>query len=68
MEQWDYMQAQIAMYIDSSQPSITGTIPNLNQSVGSVKDSKGNKVVSEEIFPGSVLTFLGELSFHLIRT
>ena len=29
MEQWDYMQAQIAMYIDSSQPSITRKRPCL---------------------------------------
>lgn len=43
MEQWDYMQAQIAMYIDSSQPSITRNYTDLKPIRGFCQRLKGKQ-------------------------
>jgi DNA-directed RNA polymerase III subunit RPC1 len=43
MEQWDYMQAQIAMYIDSSQPSITRNYTELKPIRGFCQRLKGKQ-------------------------
>lgn len=43
MEQWDYMQAQIAMYIDSSQPSIVRNYTDLKPIRGFCQRLKGKQ-------------------------
>jgi DNA-directed RNA polymerase III subunit RPC1 len=43
MEQWDYMQAQIAMYIDSSQPSITRSYTDIKPIRGFCQRLKGKQ-------------------------
>ncbi|TGZ83978.1 beta and beta-prime subunits of DNA dependent RNA-polymerase [Ascodesmis nigricans] len=43
MEQWDYMQAQIAMYIDSSQPSIQRSFADIKPIRGFCQRLKGKQ-------------------------